>query len=329
MFSVGARSAGGQAEAARIEASQATPRTVSVGFGVARFLALVLVLAAAGGAIALALVLTGAPLGVQRRVELVVVVASLALLPATLAGLVYEAAAAGGFGLREAADTSVLRSVLDTTFGTVWAVRAGLGILLAAILLAGRRLTGPAPGWLKGCAAICGACLGGLDDVGLSRQRRGPPGDDRRRRARARCRDLDGGLLAVAVALRRCVRERAVATGRSRRAALLDAGRGLGRRPRAGRASAARTSRSVPGVVSGRRHTGDWCWARPPCSSRSWRSVLSTTGSQCRGCGEASPQPGRTAAFHAHGRCRAVPHGRRPGPHRGAGGTAAGQGRSS
>ena len=159
VFSVGARSAGGQAEAARIEAGQATPRSISAGFGVARFLALVLVLAAAGGAIALALVLTGAPLGVQRRVELVLALASLALLPLTLAGLVYEAAAAGGFGLREAADTSVLRSVLDTRFGTVWAVRAGLAVLLALILLAGRRLAGPSPSWLKGCAALCGACL--------------------------------------------------------------------------------------------------------------------------------------------------------------------------
>ena len=153
VFSVGARDSGGQAEAARIEAGQATPRSVSVGFGVARFVALLLVLTSAGGAIVLMLVLDGT----QRRVVRLVVGSALALLPVTLAGLVYEAASAGGFGLREAADPSVVRAVIETTFGTVWAVRAGLAILLAAILLVGRRIAPQHPTWLKGSVVACAA----------------------------------------------------------------------------------------------------------------------------------------------------------------------------
>ena len=133
VFSVGARDAGGQAEAARIEAGKATPRSVSVGFGVARFVALLSCSRARGSDRARAR--AGGHGGPGRAADRR---GRAWLLPASLVGLVYEAASAGGFGLREAADPSVVRRSRDA-FGTVWAVRAGLAILLVAVLLAGRR----------------------------------------------------------------------------------------------------------------------------------------------------------------------------------------------
>jgi copper transport protein len=87
------------------------------------------------------------------------ILACLGLLPVTVAGLVYEAATAGGFGLREAADPSVLRAVLGTTFGTVWGLRAGLAVLLAGILLASRRFARETSPWLRGCIALCGVAV--------------------------------------------------------------------------------------------------------------------------------------------------------------------------
>jgi copper transport protein len=160
VFSVGARAAGGLAAAARIEAGQEPARSVSAGFGVARFVAFLLVLLITGSAIALAVVFAGHRRDAQRRVERTLAFACLGLLPVTMAGLVYEAAAAGGFGLREAAHPSVLRAVLGTTFGTVWALRAGLAVLLAGILVAARRFRGQIPVWLRACIALCGAAVG-------------------------------------------------------------------------------------------------------------------------------------------------------------------------
>ena len=52
-----------------------------------------------------------------------------------LAGICAQGAAAGGFGLREALHWDVVSAVLDTRFGTVWLVQAGLA-LAAAVLLA-------------------------------------------------------------------------------------------------------------------------------------------------------------------------------------------------
>jgi copper transport protein len=160
VFSVGARAAGGPAAAARVEAGQATARSVSVGFGVARFVGFLLVLVITGGALALALVFVGHGRGAERRLERALLLACLALVPVTLAGLVYEAATAGGFGLREAAGPSVLRAVLGTTFGTVWGLRASLAALLAGILIVATRFRNEIPAWLRGLIAMCGAAVG-------------------------------------------------------------------------------------------------------------------------------------------------------------------------
>jgi copper transport protein len=128
-FSIGAASGNAGAVAARVLAEEATPRAVSVGFGVVRFLRFALVLLAAGGALMLALASLG------RRVELAVAVTAVALVPVLAAGIVYQGATAGGFSLTDAARWSVAHVVLDTRFGVVWTLQAGLALWLAAALI--------------------------------------------------------------------------------------------------------------------------------------------------------------------------------------------------
>jgi copper transport protein len=134
VFSVGNPSADASAVGASVLAGEATPRRVSLGFGVVRFLRFALVLLAAGAA----LMLARAPLG--RRVELAAAGAAAALVPVSLAGLVYDGAAASGFGLVDAARWSVVETVLQTRFGVVWMLQAGLAVVVALALLARRRV---------------------------------------------------------------------------------------------------------------------------------------------------------------------------------------------
>ena len=56
---------------------------------------------------------------------------------ASLVGIVFHGASAGGFGLGEALSWDVFRAVLDTRFGEVWLVRAGLAAGLALVAFSG------------------------------------------------------------------------------------------------------------------------------------------------------------------------------------------------
>ncbi len=119
------------------------PREVSVGFTVTRFLGIALLLACIGGAVTL--------FGVFRRIETpvrptlhrVLGLLAIVLAAVSLVGIVFQGASAGGFGLGDALSWDVYRAVLDTRFGEVWLVRAGLAAGLA--LIAFSRVH---PGWL-------------------------------------------------------------------------------------------------------------------------------------------------------------------------------------
>lgn len=149
-FSVGRSAANANDVAAGVLAREATPRSVSVGFGVVRFLRFLLVLFVAGGSLLLALT----PLG--RPVERAVAAAAVALVPVAALGLVFEGAAAGGFSIAGAVNGSVLDTVLRTRFGEVWALQAVLAVLLATAVLLRRPYLGAAAGIVL-AAATTGA----------------------------------------------------------------------------------------------------------------------------------------------------------------------------
>jgi copper transport protein len=127
-FSVGKADANANGVAAGVLAGESTPRSVSVGFGIVRFLRFLLVLLAGGGALLLAL----SPLG--RTTERFVAGAALAYVPVAVLGLVFEGAAAGGFSIGGAAKWSVVDTVLHTRFGKVWMLQALVALVLAAVL---------------------------------------------------------------------------------------------------------------------------------------------------------------------------------------------------
>ena len=59
------------------------------------------------------------------------------LAAASLVGIVFHGASAGGFGLGDALSWDVFTAVLDTRFGEVWLVRAGLAAGLALVAFSG------------------------------------------------------------------------------------------------------------------------------------------------------------------------------------------------
>ena len=122
-----------------------TPALVSILFASARALDYALLLLAAGGVLALTLVLTGAAQALRRRLYLLVAVLAAALVPLVLLELVLQGAAAGGFGLGEAFDWDIVSAVADTRFGEFALVRGGLGAALAAAILVLPRYVDPGP----------------------------------------------------------------------------------------------------------------------------------------------------------------------------------------
>ena len=113
------------------------PREVSVGFTVTRFLSFALLLACVGGAIALFAIFRGIETRVRPRLRLVLGVLAAVLAAASLVGIVFHGASAGGFGLGDALSWDVFTAVLDTRFGEVWLVRAGLAAGLALVAFSG------------------------------------------------------------------------------------------------------------------------------------------------------------------------------------------------
>jgi copper transport protein len=124
------------------------PREVSVGFTVTRFLSFALLLACIGGAVALFGVFRGIGSPVEPTLRRVLGVLALVLAVLSLLGIVFQGASAGGFGLGDAFSWDVFRAVIDTRFGEVWLVRAGLAAGLALIAFSGVR-----PVWLLPFAA--------------------------------------------------------------------------------------------------------------------------------------------------------------------------------
>ena len=138
VFSVGQPSAGGTGVVEQVLAGQAGSGTVDFAFGVVRFLSLALILLCAGGAIVLAWVLRGESPAVSRPLWPVLSVAGLLLALVSIAGIGLEGAQASGLGLDAAFRPSLFGDVVDTRFGRVWLVRAGLALtfaLLAALAL--------------------------------------------------------------------------------------------------------------------------------------------------------------------------------------------------
>jgi copper transport protein len=104
-----------------------------------RFVDFGLLLASAGGAAALVLVLGDGGRPLRRRLASALAVASLGLAAAAAAGIVLQGATAGGFGVIEALDPDVVEAVLDTRFGRIWLLQAAAAVALSAVALALRR----------------------------------------------------------------------------------------------------------------------------------------------------------------------------------------------
>jgi copper transport protein len=117
-----------------------TPRSVSVLFTLVRFLDFALLLLAIGGAVALAYPIAAAAPRLRRLLLTALAAAATLLAVSALAGIVLQGAAAGGFGLGEAARWESVAAVLETRFGEVWLVQAGIALLLSLLALAARRL---------------------------------------------------------------------------------------------------------------------------------------------------------------------------------------------
>jgi copper transport protein len=135
VFHVGAPGANPAGVAAEVGDGGA-PRSVSVAFTTLRFLDFALILLLAGGAAVLAFVLNDAAPGVRRGLAGGLAAAAGALVAVSAAGVVVQGAAAGGFGLGEALDPDVVRAVLETRFGNVWALQALAAVVLAAAFVA-------------------------------------------------------------------------------------------------------------------------------------------------------------------------------------------------
>jgi len=116
-----------------------TPRAVSVLFTVVRFLVFALLLLVVGGAVALAYPLQTAATDVRWRLLAALGVWGAMLALAALASIVLQAAAAGGFGLAQAAHWNSVQAVLETRFGQVALVQVALGLVVAALAFAARR----------------------------------------------------------------------------------------------------------------------------------------------------------------------------------------------
>jgi copper transport protein len=133
-FSVGAPGATGGI-GARLFASGQIPEGISVGFAVVRFLNLLLLLACAGGGVALLLVLRDADAGIRRRLLGALVVSGGLLAIVAVLGLPFEAAEVGGTNLADGFRAGLLAAVRGQRFGETWLLRAWLAVLFAVIAL--------------------------------------------------------------------------------------------------------------------------------------------------------------------------------------------------
>jgi copper transport protein len=162
VFSVGAVAADADAVAARVLAGEATPRSLDVGFTFVRFLSFALLLAVIGGTVALAIVLRRVDERLRARLSRLLALFAFALMPVSLAGIVFEGALAGGFGLVDGARWSVASAVARTRFGEAWLARAVLAALLGLTVTLVRRpaVAGPVCLLLAGGLAVTTTAAG-------------------------------------------------------------------------------------------------------------------------------------------------------------------------
>jgi copper transport protein len=138
VFHVGAPGANPGGIAAQVEDGKGQPAVTWV-FALVRGLGFALILLVAGGSVLLAFVLRDAPVVVRRRLAGWLAASATALALVALAAIVLQGAAAGGFGLLEALRWDVVSAVLDTRFGRVWLVQAGVALAVAALLVGAAR----------------------------------------------------------------------------------------------------------------------------------------------------------------------------------------------
>ena len=157
VFHVGKPGAGAGGVVSQVLDEQAGSRAVDRTFWLVRFLSLALILLSVGGAIALALVLPGVPIGVRRPLWIVLAVSAFVLALLSLAGIGLQGAQASGLGLDAAARPSLIGDVLDTRFGEAWLLRAVLAASVALVAgLAAWRLSrhDRALAWVAGALGV-------------------------------------------------------------------------------------------------------------------------------------------------------------------------------
>ena len=126
-FSVGARGAAGRI-GAELLARGNTPEGVALGFGVVRFLNLALLLACAGGAIALLWALRDVDENVHRRLLKTLTVARRDTCVACSPGVAFQAAESAGTNLGGGFAKLALEIVRHERFGQLWLIRAWLAL---------------------------------------------------------------------------------------------------------------------------------------------------------------------------------------------------------
>ena len=144
---------GPQPEGIAAQVLEDTPFVVSAFYTGGRFVDYVLMLLFIGGVASLVLVLAVAGGEVRRRVQRPLSVVALALVVVALAGIVFQAAAAGELSLREAATWDAVSEVMATKFGRFSLARALLALCLAIVLWQMAR-SGGRTGWALGGLAL-------------------------------------------------------------------------------------------------------------------------------------------------------------------------------
>jgi copper transport protein len=133
---------------------EAGSESVDLALAVTRYVGFALILFCVGGAAVLAFVVEPREIGRQWHWAALAVAGALLALD-TLAWIALTGVKAAGFGLGDVFRWSLSREVLDTSFGQVWAARAGLGLALAALATwAARRGSSPTTALVAVASAI-------------------------------------------------------------------------------------------------------------------------------------------------------------------------------
>jgi copper transport protein len=135
---------------------EGTDPVVSVLYLGGRFADFLLLLLCVGGVAVLVLALGPADAAVRRRLLRVLIGLAGALALVAVAGIALQGAAAGGLTLGQALSWDVLTSVVDTRFGRMSLVRAGLAVALAVLALRALRAGGRFPLPLAVAAVVVG-----------------------------------------------------------------------------------------------------------------------------------------------------------------------------